>query len=150
MEMSIENEEITTKNSARYLGIRLDPRLTFTYHIQYSASKAQKIVRQLSRLMVDTGGPLPARRRFLMDVVNNIMLYGSASWAETLEVKKRANSVVLVQRTAALRTASAYRTVFALAVLVIAGTTPVDLRAAERKEIYKAKLAGSHIIGHFR
>ena len=74
-----------------------------------------------------------------MEVANNIVPYGSEIWAETMEVKKRANSLVLVQRTTALRIASAYRAVSAPAVLVIASTIPVDLLAAERTEIYKAK-----------
>ena len=43
--MSIGNVVIRTKSSVRYLGIRQDPRLTFLYQIQYSTSKAQKIVR---------------------------------------------------------------------------------------------------------
>ena len=85
-----------------------------------------------------------------MEVANNIMLYGRKIWAETLEVKKRADSLVLVQRTATLRIASAYRTVPAPAVFVIACTIPVDLMAAERMEIYKAKSAGNYITGHFR
>ena len=70
-----------------------------------------------------------------MEVGNNIMLYGSEIWAELLEVKKRANSLV----SAALRISSAYRTVSAPAVLVISGTIPVDLQATEWTEIYKAK-----------
>ena len=85
-----------------------------------------------------------------MEVANNIMLHGSEISAETLEVKNRGNSLVSVQKTATLRIASAYRTVSAPAVLVIAGTIPVDLMAAERTEIYKAKSAGSHITGHFK
>ena len=67
--------------------------------------------------------------------------------AETLEVEKRANSLVSVRRTAELRIASTYRTVSAPAVLVIAGIIPVDLLAAERTEIYKAKSAGRYILG---
>ena len=78
------------------------------------------------------------------------MLYGTEIWAETLKVKKQANSLVSVQRTAALSIASAYRTVSAPAVLVITGTSPVDLLPAERMEIYRAKSAGNYIIGHFR
>ena len=80
-----------------------------------------------------------------MEVANNIMLYGSEIWAETLEVKKRANLLVSVQRMDALRNASAYRTVSLLGVLVIAGTIPVDLLATERTEIYKTKSAGRHL-----
>ena len=63
-----------------------------------------------------------------------------------LEVKKWANSLVSVQRTAALRISPAYRT----AVLVTASTIPVYLLAAERTEIFKAKPAGSPISGHIR
>ena len=49
VEMSIGNEVIRTKSSVRYLGIRLEPSLTFLYHIQYSSNEAQKFVGQLSR-----------------------------------------------------------------------------------------------------
>ena len=86
------------------------------------AIKAQKIVGQVSRLMANIGGPLPAKQRLLMEIANSIMIYGSEIWAETLEVKKRANSLVSVQRTAALRIASAYRTVSAPNILMTAGT----------------------------
>ena len=54
------------------------------------------------------------------------MLYGSEIWAEMLEIKKRANSLVSLQKTAALRILSAYRSVSAPAVLVIADTTQGD------------------------
>ena len=42
------------------------------------------------------------------------------------------------------------RTVSAPAVLMIAGTIPVDLLAAERTVVYKAKSVGRHITGHLR
>ena len=75
------------------------------------------------------------------------MLYGSEIWAETLEIKKRINSLVTIQRMAAFRIESAYRTVTAPAVLVVADTISVDLLAAVRMEIYKAKSTGNHITG---
>ena len=46
---------------------------------------------------------------------------------------------------AALRIESTYRIVSTPLVLVTAGTIPVELLAARRREIYKAKLAGKHI-----
>ena len=85
-----------------------------------------------------------------MEVANNIMLYGREIWAEMLEVRKRANSVVSVQRMAALHIASAYRKVSAPSVLVIECTIPVDLLAVKRTEIYKAKSAGRYITVRFR
>ena len=60
-----------------------------------------------------------------MEFRNNIMLYGSEIWAETLKVKKGSYSLASVYITAALHIASAYCTVSTLAALVIAGTIPV-------------------------
>ena len=51
---------------------------------------------------------------------------------------------------AILRIASAYRTVSVSTVLVIASTISMDLLAAERMEIYKAKSAENHMTYHFR
>ena len=68
------------------------------------------------------------------------MLYGSKIWAETLDLEKRENSLVSIQRTAAFHIATVYRIVCDPAVLVIASTTPVDLLTAELMGIYKAKL----------
>ena len=83
--MSIVNDVIRTKRSVIYLGMRLDLRLTLLYQIQYSANKTQKIVGQLSRLIANIGGLVTVR-----------LLYESEIWAETLEVKKRAKSLVSV------------------------------------------------------
>ena len=69
---------------------------------------------------------------------------------ETLDVKKRANSLVSVYRTPALRAALAYCTVSDLPILLIAGTIPVELLTVERMEIYKTKSVEDHITGRFR
>lgn len=74
-----------------------------------------------------------------MEACNSILLYGSEIWAETLKCKKRANALLAVQRTAALRVTSAYRTVSASAVFIIAAMIPIDLHAAERMKIFNAK-----------
>ena len=83
----------------------------------------------------------------LIEVANSIMLYGSEIWAETLEAKMRANSLVSVQRISALRIAAAYRIVSAPAVLVIASKILVDLQAAERMELqgrHRCKMATTY------
>lgn len=43
VDINIGNEITKTKNSLKYLGIRLDPRLIFADQIQYLANKARKI-----------------------------------------------------------------------------------------------------------
>lgn len=134
--MRIDDETITTKTSVKYLGIRLDSKLTFSSQIKYTTTKAAKVTAQLSSLMANIGGPLPKKRKLLMEVNNSILLYGCEMWADTLKVKRRAKTLLAVQRTAALRVASAYRTVSGHAILLIAGMIPIDLLALERKKIY--------------
>lgn len=135
---------ISTTNSLKYLGIRLDSKLTFSNQIKYATTKAAKITAQLSRLMANVGGPLQSRRKLLMEACNSILLYGSEIWAHTLNTKIRAKTLLTVQRTAALRVTSAYRTVSAPAVLIIAGMTPIDLQALERNQIWNIKNGNLH------
>ncbi|GBP00747.1 Putative 115 kDa protein in type-1 retrotransposable element R1DM [Eumeta japonica] len=137
--MRVEDTVLTTKTSVNYLGMRLDPKLTFARQIEYATQKAAKITTQLSRLMANVGGPLQSKRKLLMEACNGILLYGSEVWAETLKTKCRAKMLLTVQRTSALRVTSAYRTVSAAAVLVIAGMKPIDLQALERMEVFSIK-----------
>lgn len=139
IEMHIGDTQILTKKVVKYLGIRLDSKLTYSAQINYATNKAAQITAQLSRLMANIGGPLPNKRRLLMEASNSILLYGCEIWAGTLTVKKREKALLTVQRRAALRITSAYRTVSAAAVLVIASTVPIDLQARERWKLWTLK-----------
>lgn len=145
VEINIDIGDITiqTKRCINYLGVRLDPKLTYSNQIQYAANKAAKTTAQLSRLMANVGGPLQNKRRLLMETSNSILLYGCEIWGETMRCKKRANALLAVQRASALRITSAYRTVSDAAVFVIAGIIPVDLKILERMNIWRKKQANT-------
>lgn len=136
VDMRIDDILVKTKRSIKYLGIRLDTKLTYAEQIRHATTKASKITAQLSRLMANIGGPLPSRRRLLMETCNSILLYGSEIWGQTLQTAYRAKSLLSVQRTAALRVISSYRTVSEPAALVIAGMVPIDLQAMQRARLY--------------
>ena len=85
---------------------------------------------------------LPDRRRLLMEIA--VMLYGREIWAETLEVKKRANSLVSAQKGFIT-----YRDGIAYSVRPSC-TCDSWHNSCGSVEIYKAKPAGRHITGHFR
>lgn len=138
--MQVDDVTISTKKFINYLGMRLDSKLTFSPQINYVTKKASEITTQLSRLMANLGGPLPKKRKLIMEACNSILLYGCEIWAGSLTVDHRAKKLLTAQRTAALRVASAYRTVSAPAVLVIAGMIPIDLQAEERMSIFNARL----------
>lgn len=134
--MQVSDQVIRTTRTLNYLGVRLDPRMTFWAQIHYAAKKASKASASLSRLMANIGGPTASKRKLLMSTVNAVLLYGSEVWADALGVKQKCKMLTAVQRTAALRVASAYRTVSVAAVLVISSSVPIDLMAAERRRVW--------------
>lgn len=69
-------------------------------------------------------------------VGTSILLYGAPVWAEALLVPSYARLAQSAYRQAAIRVCSAYRTISADAVLVIAGLPPLELLAGERRAQY--------------
>ncbi|KAM8707458.1 hypothetical protein ACLKA7_011527 [Drosophila subpalustris] len=132
----------STQRSAKYLGLQLDCRLNYWAQIQHAAKKASRATASLARLMANIGGPTQSKRRLLLTITNTILLYGCEVWAEALEADSRRKVYASVQRTAALRIASAYRTVSEAAVLVISSCIPIDLLAFERRKRWVEKREG--------
>lgn len=137
VDMQVLTQTIRTKDSIKYLGMMLDSRLNFTAHLRYSASKAAKITSSLSRLMANVGGPTESKRRLIMSTVESVLIYGAEFWADSAKQLCRGKLISKVQRTAALRVASAYRTVSESAIMVISSTIPIELLAEERKILWR-------------
>lgn len=137
--MRIGMESIETKSHVKYLGMRIDTKLTYWCQIQHAADKAAKVTTALSRLMGNIRGPGQNKRRLLMSVTHSIMLYGCEVWADALRIEKYRKRMAAVQRRGALRVTCSYRTVSEPAVLVIAGIVPIDLMALERRDMYNVK-----------
>ncbi|XP_043469603.1 uncharacterized protein LOC122503210 [Leptopilina heterotoma] len=129
----------TSKRVVKHLGINLDSRLSFWDHIVLASEKAAKVNRALGKLMSNTGGPLQSKRRLLIVASQAILLYGSELFAEALKKEKYRKRMAATQRLGALRIASSYQTVFEPAIMVIAGVTPIDLVAMERRKTYQNK-----------
>lgn len=135
----VGEEIVVSKPAAKYLGVMIDSKLSFFEQIRQTAEKAARGVTALSRLMANVGGPKSSKRRLLMAAVQSTLLYGAEVWAEALNKESYKKRLCQVQRRAALRVASAYRTVSEPAALVIAGVIPIDLLARERRAIYLRK-----------
>ena len=67
---------IQTESSVMFLGILLDKKLSFWEQFQRPCEKAASVAFSLSRLIA-TG-----KQRFLMSMVNSILLYRSEIWAD--------------------------------------------------------------------
>lgn len=122
----------------RYLGIIVDERMRFTDHVRECVRKAESRVSMLGKILPNVGGPSSEKRRVLLGVVHSILLYGAPVWYEALRYARERKRLEGVQRKMLLRVTSAYRTVSAKALQVIAGTVPVYLLAEERKNVYES------------
>jgi hypothetical protein len=137
IKVKVGNTEITTKKSIRYLGVMIDKDLKMTEHIKKTAERVDKTIATLTRIMPSEGGPSSEKRKILASVAESIILYGSVIWEPALKIKKYSDLLTRCQRKVVLRVILAYKTVSTAALLVIAGTPPIDLLARERNEIHK-------------
>ncbi|ENN74038.1 hypothetical protein YQE_09363, partial [Dendroctonus ponderosae] len=88
--------------------------------------------------MPNIGGPNPSKRRLLCSVARSILSYAAPIWGYTLSKERHRNMYSRIQRQAALRICSAYRTASTDAILVIAETPPMDLLIEEIMQIAQA------------
>jgi len=139
IDFHVNTESIHSKSAVKYLGVRLDTKLSFREQIKFATDKATKTTTALSRLMANVGGPSAEKRKILLSVTDSILLYGSEVWADALKKECYRKQMGAVQRRAALRISSAYRTVSEPAALVVAGVVPIDLLAQERKTVFYTK-----------
>ncbi|KAF0757505.1 Uncharacterized protein FWK35_00017152 [Aphis craccivora] len=136
--LTIGGHAIAIKQDIRYLGVRLDTRMTFVSHVRNAADKAIKSATALSRLMPNLGGSGQWRRRLLASVVESQLLYAAPVWGDRVRASARTVALLVrAQRLIALRVIRAYKTVSDEAALLLAGMPPVDLLALERGRLRK-------------
>jgi Reverse transcriptase (RNA-dependent DNA polymerase)/Endonuclease-reverse transcriptase len=129
----------TSKRQVKYLGVMIDDRLNFNSHIDYICDKAAKSQAALARIMPNKAGPKSSTRRLIASVVTSILRYGCVAWANALERKRNSVKINQVYRLAAVRVASAYRTISYDAVCVIAGMIPIRLVILEDCRCYESR-----------
>ena len=138
MDIIVQNRVVETSECIKYLGVYFDKDLKMRQHIIQTAKKAGEAIRNLSRLMPNTGGPSSTKRRVLGTVVNSILLYSAPIWDETLKLAKYRLIYERVQRQMAISICSAYRTVSTVAAQLLSGQIPIDLLATERARTFHA------------
>ncbi|XP_066907057.1 uncharacterized protein, partial [Halyomorpha halys] len=77
-------QEIQSKPSLTYIGVRIDDRFRFREHIQWVSDKAARVTTALSRLMTNIGEPGNNRGLLISYVVPSILLYAAAIWKDAL------------------------------------------------------------------
>lgn len=125
----------------RYLGVELDERGRFLHHFGQLAPKLERTAAALGRLLPNTRGPSESARKLYGNMVRSMALYGAPMWAErACESRRIKDWLSGVERKVNLRYIQVYRTVSAVAAGVLAGSSPLDVTARERKRAYDQRV----------
>lgn len=140
-------QSISSKRDIKYLGVLIDDRLNFKSHVDYACEKAARAIANISWIMPNSFGPRSSKRRLLATVCTSVLRYGGPAWVPALQVKRNLKLLNKTFRVAAIRVASAYRTISLDAVCVIAGMVPIGIIILEDNECYRqATLTGHRAI----
>lgn len=122
----------------KYLGVILDPKLTFFQHFIYIRDKVAGVTQALTRIMPNLRGPGEKKRRLYVAIIESIVMYGAPVWGRALMKSKPALRLIgRLQRPVANRVCVAYRTVSRDAAMLLARQPPYELVAEERLRVYE-------------
>ena len=138
MDFDVLGAKCVSGRSLRYLGVTLDCRRRFKLHLVDATMRADKLVGALASLLPNTRGPSRHARRLYYAVWESVVLYAAPAWAGALNVKVNRAILRRSQRSALIRTTTAYRTVAHQAVCVLAGRMPLDVRAVMMRAVFLA------------
>ncbi|XP_046629516.1 uncharacterized protein LOC124309827 [Neodiprion virginianus] len=123
-------ERVLLSGSMKYLGVRLDPGLTFKAHFASMETRLGGVTRTLARLMPNLRGPSESRRRLYAQTLFAVIMYGAPVWGDVARSSKYIQQVITrCQRGICARVVAAYRTASFVAVSMLARTPPLYLVA---------------------
>lgn len=142
--LQIQDQAVQICATLRYLGVVHESKRGGRYgaHFRSAADKARRIMAALNGLMPNIGGPRESKKRLLTSVVYSVMLYGAPTWGTSLLNDRRGvNVFAAVQRSAAISSVSAYRTVSYEVATDAARMVPINLIASERHDAFEVRRA---------
>jgi len=72
--------DIQVGDSMRYLGVIVHSAWSFRNHFEYVENKIVKIIRALSRLMLNLRGPGERKRQLYVKVLTSVAMYAAPVW----------------------------------------------------------------------
>lgn len=113
----------------KYLGVFLDSKLTYYYHISKTLEKAKKALYVLDRYCSNTWGPNAQVTRLLIStVIQPIVTYAAPVWFSSLTRSDSLKVIRSFDRICNLRANKSYRTSSAAVNSLLAGDLPLELK----------------------
>ncbi|XP_067120140.1 uncharacterized protein [Centruroides vittatus] len=126
--IKINNQKIQWTNNIKYLGLILDPKLTWRDHIHYTYDKAVRVNHALRCIARNYWGLNHQNSRTIYKgAVEPILTYGCEVWGHAVAKTHIRRKLLSAQRTSAIAITKSYRTAPTDALLVIAGLLPIHL-----------------------
>ena len=95
----MNNETIPQVQKLKYLGIIIDYKLTFRYHINYTAEKCTKLIFVLAKsAKINWELGHKALKTIYVGGILPLPLYGAPVWIRAMEKEKYKNKITRVQR----------------------------------------------------
>ncbi|GBM33561.1 hypothetical protein AVEN_197314-1 [Araneus ventricosus] len=123
---------VTVSNNFRYLGLWRDSSLTFTEHF----NKVRRKVDLLSYRISTVAERFYSRHaklfyRIYRGAIEPFILYGHGAWGHRLNLQKIKNTLNSIQWRPLIKLTGAFRKVSTVALQVIAGILPLDLKSID-------------------
>lgn len=132
------NENIQFTSTLKYLGLTIDPLLTWRAHLDeigHKVSKVQYLIGNKAR--VEWGLRPSVRKAIYHFATEKVISYAGEIWfKETIRMRQK---LLKIQRTALKCITSAYTTAPTSALLVLAGIMPIDLLLGIQRKMYAIK-----------
>ena len=142
--LKLNNTYIEYSKSMKYLGIHLDSRLRFTYHLEQKIKSARKLLMITRNAVHAQFGPSPRALKWAYSaLVLSSLCYGSCIWARAAQTCLMQKKLSKLNRLMALSMANVRRSTPTTALECILGLVPIDISIKER-----ALLALSRILPH--
>jgi len=138
VEVYLNNKLLQQIQTMKYLGIRIDKKLTFREHITQASEKCRKLIFTLVRsAKLNWGLSHKALKTLYTGGIQPLILYGTQVWAERVEKARYRKILTGVQRLINIKRAKAYRTVSIETLCIMTGIKPIHIKIKKRRNSTK-------------
>ncbi|XP_031343130.1 uncharacterized protein LOC116170768 [Photinus pyralis] len=125
--VEVKGQRLATEARIKILGVWIDKNLSFIPHVEEVCGKATRSMVALGKIMSNIGGARASKRKVMASAAISILGYAVEVWQPALRWGTARTRLDRVLRLAAIRVASAYRTVPTQDIMVVAGIPPAEV-----------------------